>query len=245
MLNDRRPNTAILLAAGRGKRLLPYTDDTPKPLLLFKNRPIVDYILDALKFANIKNIYIVTNYLEEKIILHVNKKYGQQFNITFCHQNNILGSANAVLSTSKYVKRELFSKRPLIISATDYIMPIGYIRDLIQYHINNTSDITISLRKVSKDKIKNSSLAIKNNADNLIKIIEKPENNCKEPLLAASLLYIVPTQIFNYLNETTLSKRGEYELPDVVNMMINDGTCAKGFLQSKLIDLEDIVKPIV
>lgn len=241
MRDERIPNTAILLAAGRGKRLMPYTNNTPKPLLQFKNRPIFDYVLDALKFANIENICVVTNYLEDEIISHVTKKYQQQFNITFCHQNNLFGSANAVLSTTEYIKRDIFSERPLIISATDYIMPIDYVRDLIQYHINNTSEITISLRKVSKDKIMNSSLAIKNDNGDLIKIIEKPENNDKEPLLAASLLYVVPPNIFDYLNETTLSKRGEYELPDVVNMMINDGICAKGLLQSKLIDLEGIV----
>lgn len=242
VVNAEVPFGAVLLAAGRGKRMRPYTDSIPKSLLRYNNTPIIGYILDALKFANIKKLYIVTNYLEAQIISYVSEKYGNEFDITFCHQENITGSANAVLTTSEYMKEELYKMRSILISATDYYMPINCIRDLIMCHSNNKSDISVSLRTVSKNKIKSSSVAIIDHHDNLAKIIEKPEDNYIEPVLAASLLYIVPTQIINYLGRTPLSKRGEHELPDVINMMIDDGHFAKGCRQPEIIDIGDLAQ---
>src|SRR5512139_1128361 len=57
--------SAILLAAGRGKRQRPYTDTTPKPLLPVRGRPTLDYVLTSVKHANVERVCIVTRHLEE------------------------------------------------------------------------------------------------------------------------------------------------------------------------------------
>ena len=56
-MNNRQlnsPTFAVLLAAGRGKRLRPWTDTTPKPLLPVHGRPTLDFTLQAVKLAGIK-----------------------------------------------------------------------------------------------------------------------------------------------------------------------------------------------
>jgi N-acetyl-alpha-D-muramate 1-phosphate uridylyltransferase len=55
--------SAILLAAGRGKRQRPHTDLTPKPLLEVNGRATLDYILSAVARAGMERVCIVTNYL--------------------------------------------------------------------------------------------------------------------------------------------------------------------------------------
>ena len=50
---------AIILAGGRGTRLSPLTDTTPKPLLRIKGRPIIDYLVDQLRLCNLRDITIV------------------------------------------------------------------------------------------------------------------------------------------------------------------------------------------
>ena len=60
--------SAVLLAAGRGKRQRPFTDNTPKSLLQANGRATLDYVLTAVLRAGIKRVCIVTNHLEEKIL---------------------------------------------------------------------------------------------------------------------------------------------------------------------------------
>lgn len=57
----------IILAAGQGTRLRPYTDDRPKCLVPFSGKPILDYILEAAKTANFSSIVVVTGYKQDKI----------------------------------------------------------------------------------------------------------------------------------------------------------------------------------
>jgi MurNAc alpha-1-phosphate uridylyltransferase len=59
--------SAILLAAGRGKRQRPYTDEIPKPLLPVRGRATLDYVLTAVRRAGIERACLVTRHLEEKI----------------------------------------------------------------------------------------------------------------------------------------------------------------------------------
>lgn len=57
---------AIILAAGRGSRLQELTDKTPKPLLLYHGKPIIEYLIEYLLALKIKDIYVVTGYLGEQ-----------------------------------------------------------------------------------------------------------------------------------------------------------------------------------
>jgi N-acetyl-alpha-D-muramate 1-phosphate uridylyltransferase len=59
---------AILLAAGRGERMRPLTDHTPKPLLKLHGKPLIEWHLEALARAGVKDVVINTAWLEEQII---------------------------------------------------------------------------------------------------------------------------------------------------------------------------------
>ena len=61
---------AVILAAGRGERLRPLTDTTPKCLTLVGGKPILEYELDALEAAGIKECTIVVGYRASQIIEH-------------------------------------------------------------------------------------------------------------------------------------------------------------------------------
>ena len=65
--NDRSVKDAFILAAGFGKRLLPLTEHTPKPLLNINNTPMIEYILDAISSINIRKVHINSHYLSDKI----------------------------------------------------------------------------------------------------------------------------------------------------------------------------------
>lgn len=64
------PVSAILMAGGKGERLRPLTNDTPKPLLHVGDRAIIDYNIDALAAAGITDITVTTGYLAEQLDAH-------------------------------------------------------------------------------------------------------------------------------------------------------------------------------
>ncbi|MBL8640087.1 MAG: nucleotidyltransferase family protein [Alphaproteobacteria bacterium] len=60
--------TGFILAAGRGSRMRPLVDDCPKPLVRLHDRPILDYILDALKLHGVRKLVINAHYRAEQIV---------------------------------------------------------------------------------------------------------------------------------------------------------------------------------
>lgn len=64
------PIDAVLMAGGKGERLRPLTNDTPKPLLKIGDKSIIDYNIEQLARNGIANISVTTNYLSEKIEEH-------------------------------------------------------------------------------------------------------------------------------------------------------------------------------
>ena len=83
---------AILLAAGRGERLRPWTDTTPKPLLRVQGQPLLHRLIARLQAAGIREIYVVTGYKAEQFAALPVQFPGVQllFNPYYAQANNIL-----------------------------------------------------------------------------------------------------------------------------------------------------------
>lgn len=62
---------AIVLAAGRGERMRPLTDTTPKPLLRVRGKPLIDWHLEALARGGVREVVVNTAWLEERIVAHL------------------------------------------------------------------------------------------------------------------------------------------------------------------------------
>jgi dTDP-glucose pyrophosphorylase len=234
----RTPKVAILLAAGMGIRQRPLTHHTPKPLLYARNRPLIDYTINALVYSGIKTIYVVTHYLECQIVGYLEKYRKNNLDIIFCHQEAVNGTAGAVSAAKKHLKRIERTTDYLVISATDYVYPKGYIKELMDFHSERSNDISISLRNIDPEMAEQSSSVVIDTDGHLVCIKEKPTNHGDDRIVAATLLYIVPVKIFDFLTSVNVSVRGEYELPDAINNMIKDGYRALGLKQSSMIEPE-------
>ncbi len=106
--------SAVLLAAGRGLRLRPFTDELPKSLLQVNGRATLDYILAAVSHAGIERVCMVTNHLEEKIFDFVGDGSKWNLDVTFAHQNELRGSSDALMS----VPSEWIRDEPVMVTAT-------------------------------------------------------------------------------------------------------------------------------
>jgi len=84
---------AVILAGGEGWRLRPLTKNRPKALIPVGNRPIIDYVIDALLEAGVRDITVVVGYRKEQVIRHLNT-LDHEVNVVV--QERQLGSAHAL-----------------------------------------------------------------------------------------------------------------------------------------------------
>ena len=98
----------FILAAGYGKRLRPFTEKLPKPLIKIKNKPLIYWNLKKIKQAGFKNVVINTHYLSNKIIRSVGKgkKYGLKIN--YSYEEEIKGTGGALIKAKRYIQNEPF-----------------------------------------------------------------------------------------------------------------------------------------
>ncbi len=220
-------HSAVLLAAGRGKRQRPYTDETPKPLLPVRGRATLDYVLTAVRGAGVERACIVTRHLEEKIFEYVRDGSQWDLDVAFAHQKELHGTGDALLSVS----REWIHQEPVMVLATDYILRENDLLELVEAHEKNRADITMSLKECPVEELMARSSVDVDSNRRVKRIIEKPRREEILSPYAASILFILPPQLWEYLANVQPSARGEIEMQAAVQMMIEDGFQAYGLLQ--------------
>lgn len=104
----------MILAAGRGQRMMPLTQNTPKPLLKIKNKTLIEHRLDAFKKANITEVIINLSYLGEKIQQYLGGNY-QGINLTYSFEKEGgLETAGGIVKVLDF-----FDNQPFIVSNAD------------------------------------------------------------------------------------------------------------------------------
>ena len=219
--------SAVLLAAGRGKRQRPYTDITPKPLLEVKGRATLDYVLGAVAKAGVERVCIVTHHLEQKIFEYVGNGSNWNLAATFAHQNQLGGNGDALLSVPDTWIRD----EPIMVVATDYILHENSLLELVEAYQRHSADILMSLKECPFDELMSRSSVDVDTNWRVKRIIEKPKREEIMSPYAASIMFILPFAIWEYLPKIKPSPRGEIEMQSAVQMMIEDGYKTIGLLQ--------------
>jgi len=219
--------SAVLLAAGRGKRQRPYTDVTPKPLLEVNGRATLDFVLCAVAKAGVERVCIVTNHLEEKIFEYVGDGSKWNLSTSFAHQSELRGNGDALMS----VPQSWIRDEPVMVVATDYILEEDSLLELVQAQEKHAADIVMSLKECPIEELTTRSSVDVDSDWRVKRIIEKPKREEIMSPYAASILFILPPQIWEYLPKVNPSERGEIEMQAAIDAMIRDGFKAIGVLQ--------------
>lgn len=98
-------NKAMILAAGFGTRLKPFTDSMPKPLFPFREGTIVSYQIEKLKSYGAKEIVINAHHFHDKIVEYFqNNDFGIKIDIII--EDDILGTGGGILNARQYLETE-------------------------------------------------------------------------------------------------------------------------------------------
>ncbi len=214
---------AVILAAGKGKRLRPVTLRMSKAMAPILGKPIVERVMDNLLEVGIKEFILVVSEEDDEIINHFSNNPKPGVDIKFTFQRERLGMANALMTVSDMVRGDF------IVSACDNIVPVSHISEILDSHLSQDNNATLSLMRMDWAKLSRSS-SVKLEGDVVKMIIEKPSPQEAPTNIASITLYTFKPHLFNYLPEVKLSPRGEYELQDAIQMMIDNDGGVKGIM---------------
>ena len=192
---------AIILAAGRGVRLRPYTHLTPKPLLRINKKRIIDYTLDILP-EEIDQIIIVVGHRKWRIKWHLGNEY-QGKKITYVVQKEKKGTAHALFLCKPYIQK---GERVMVIFGDNL-----YAKDDLKKCLAHP--LSILAKEVDNPRAFGILKFDKNH--NLQEIIEKPLNPPSN--LVNCGVYVLNDKIFNYKMEAIDQK--EFGLPQTIVKM--------------------------
>jgi len=91
----------IVPLAGKGTRLLPLTKRVPKPLVRVAGRPVMDYVMDAVKGLDVDELIVITGHLKEVVERYIVERYDVK--ATFVEQKTLDGTAGAINLARPYV----------------------------------------------------------------------------------------------------------------------------------------------
>ena len=160
------PSKAVLLIGGRGTRLKPLTDKTPKALLKVQGKTIVEHLFDLLKKYGIRDVILCVGYLKEQIKEHFGDGSSVGMNVTYVEENEPLGTAGPLKLAKKYLNDSF------IVSNGDELKNINIPR-MFRLHKRKNALGTIALTTV--DEPSHYGVA-RLDGSRIIEFIEKPQN---------------------------------------------------------------------
>ncbi len=202
---------AVILAAGKGTRLEPITDNTPKAMLPIAGKPILEYILESMREAGIGEITIVVGYKADSIRDYFKDGARLGLSIDYVLQETQLGTADAI-------RRCKFDEDFLVL-AGDAIVSVDVIKTVLE---NHDSAVTLGVKKVENPE--GYGVVILENGK-VKKIVEKPKEYISN--LACIGVNCFSPEIFNAIEKTPKSERGEYEITDSIKILMEEGKKVK------------------
>ena len=223
---------AIILSAGEGSRMRPLTLTKPKTMLPVAGKPIIQYNIESLKNNGITDILLIVRYKEEIVKSYFGDGSDFGVNISYKTQKDFLGTANAI----SYAKD--FIDDSIIVLNGDIILDEEIIQEMIEKYDDLTPDTLMLLTEVEDP----SAFGVVEIEDGNIKsIVEKPKREEAPSNLVNAGIYIFNEDIFDKIEKTEISQRGEYEITDSVSMQIQDNKAVVGHKTSK--DWIDVGRP--
>jgi UDP-N-acetylglucosamine diphosphorylase/glucosamine-1-phosphate N-acetyltransferase len=222
---------AVLLAAGDSTRMLPLSANQPKHLLPVAGKPLLFHTLEALEGAGIDETLIVYGYHAEKLSEAVNSEtWGKgKMSVSFVLQKERRGTAHAAGHAKSFVGDDTS-----LLMNGDILVGPGDFKKLIDYHEKGGFEMTLTVQPM-EDPSAYGVVAVKE--EKAIKLIEKPTKDQMVSNLVNVGLYAVGASLWDAIERTDLSPRGEYEITDSIGMLIDKGNVGAYSLQTWWLDV--------
>jgi len=191
---------AVILAAGEGQRLRPFTVTKPKVMLSIAGKPILQYVIESLAQNGIRNIVLVAGYRKEQVFDYLGS--GEQFgvDITYINQERQLGTAHALAQAKAATEKEFLVLPGDNLIDVDTIAQFVAIKPEAMLVRRVDNPVRYGVVTIEQGVVKD--------------IIEKPKE-AKGNIINTGI-YAFTTEIFSFI-------KAQLDIPDVLNSMIAQG----------------------
>lgn len=161
---EKLPNPVVIMAGGMGKRLLPLTENTPKPMLQVGGRPLLETLISRLQQHGFSEIFIAINYKGEQIKEHFGDGHLLGVKIKYIEEKSRMGTAGAL----GLIEEDL--KYPVLVMNGDILTNVNF-ENLLDFHLNAKAEATMCIREYGLEVPYG---VVRLNEHNIIAIEEKP-----------------------------------------------------------------------
>lgn len=134
-----RENTVVIMAGGRGLRLRPLTDVTPKPMLDVAGKPMVQHTIEALRLEGFSKFILAINHLGEQIEDHFGDGSALGVQLSYLKEETPLGTGGALSLLGDSFRS------PLLVVNGDVLVS-ARLSSMVDYHLSNRADITVGVK---------------------------------------------------------------------------------------------------
>ncbi len=220
----------IIAAGGLGTRLQGFRDNqSTKILLKVNSKPMIIQQLEQLISWGLNNFVIITNPSFDKLIKEETSQIREKYNIDYAIQPEQLGISHALKQASSYVNDDdqvifvlgdnFFGNNPLVNIDFDELLSTNKNSIIFTKEVTNPEEFGV---------------AVIDSSSKVIQIEEKPQNPKSNNAVVG--LYVFDSTCMKKIDELKPSTRGEYEITDLINLYINEGTCSSINLDTWWID---------
>lgn len=209
---------AVIPCAKKKEGLFPFSESKPTALLPVMGKALVKHNIEALRDNGVDEIYLVTNYLEEKF----EQEFGERTDVNIVHQDEVSGTASAIQEVD-------FIEDDFLVVNGDVIVSEQDLEGLLTHHENDDAVVTLLGTDESKPE-KFGVLSITN--DEVVDIREKPDT--PENNLINTGIYVFTPEIFEELQNL---EDGEDSITDAVRNLAQEEEVQFELVEDHWIDI--------
>ncbi|MFW5946040.1 MAG: bifunctional sugar-1-phosphate nucleotidylyltransferase/acetyltransferase [Candidatus Natronoplasma sp.] len=201
---------AVILAAGEGTRLRPFTSTEPKVMIPVANKPILQYVVESVVDNGITDIVMVVGYKRQKIMSYFGSGDDFGANIDYVVQRNQPpsdGTAHALYQAKNKIDEDF------ILLPGDNVISQQTVSDLLE----NIEDYTILITR-SETPSKYGVVTLKKGGEKVEKLIEKPDKSPSH--LISTGIYSFQPDIFSYIEK--IMNEGNYDIPSAIEKIMEN-----------------------
>lgn len=190
----------VIMAGGKGTRLLPFTDVLPKPLVPINNKPFIQHITENFIKYGCKNFLITVNF-KSKIIKAFFEELNPNYKVSFLDETIPLGTVGSLSFLKNKIKKSFFVSNSDVIVRAD-------LEKIYNFHIENDFDLTLVAS--TKEYVIPYGTCDLDKRGHLLKINEKPAFN----FLVNTGLYVLKPELIKLI-----PSKKKFDLPDLLKKM--------------------------
>lgn len=210
---SRRELSAVILAAGEGRRLAPLTNRRPKPMVPVVNKPLLEHVLEAVVAAGIEHVVLVVGYQRDRIQTHFGDGDDWGVHIEYATQERQLGTGHALAQAESSVNG------PFLVLNGDRIIDPSAVEAVRDALLESDTSTVIAVSRSSRPREYG---VVTLDGARVSNIVEKPVGETPSTIINAGI-YGFDTDIFETLDQIEIGPDGEYQLTAALANQIDDG----------------------